>query len=130
MTPETTKPLDGPDFAPRGDTATAMLAAGGLLAAFGVASCCALPVALSLFGVSAASLAGIGALAGPYQRELFLGAAACIGAAGFLAWRRAGAAACVPGAACRRPVVDWASRAAALLAASLLALALWIEPPL
>ena len=35
------------------DTAKTVRAAGGLLAAFGVASCCALPIALSLLGISA-----------------------------------------------------------------------------
>jgi hypothetical protein len=45
------------------DAMKTVFAAGGLLAAFGVASCCALPVALSLLGISAASLVGIGYLA-------------------------------------------------------------------
>jgi mercuric ion transport protein len=51
------------------DTVKVVLAAGGLLAAFGVASCCALPVALSLLGISAVSLVGIGYLAAQYQQE-------------------------------------------------------------
>src|SRR5260370_41601332 len=71
-----------------GDTARTVLAAGGLLAAFGMASCCALPVALSMLGIGAASLVGIGYLAAPYQRELLLAATLCLAAVAFLAWRQ------------------------------------------
>lgn len=56
------------------DAAKTVFAVGGLLAAFGVASCCALPVALSLLGISAVSLVGIGYLAAQYQQELFFAA--------------------------------------------------------
>ena len=68
------------------DAAKAVFAVGGLLAAFGVASCCALPVALSLLGISAASLVGIGYLAAQYQRELFYVSAACLGVAALLSF--------------------------------------------
>src|SRR5260370_26733071 len=71
-----------------GDTARTVLAAGGLLAAFGMASCCALPVALSMLGIGAASLVGIGYLAASYQRELLLAATLCLAAVAFLSWRR------------------------------------------
>src|SRR5882724_2563703 len=71
-----------------GDTAKTVLAAGCLLAAFGVASCCALPVALSMLGIGAASLVGIGYLAAPYQRELLLAAILCLAAVAFLSWRQ------------------------------------------
>jgi mercuric ion transport protein len=113
-----------------GDTAKTVLAAGGLLAAFGVASCCALPVALSLLGISAASLVGIGYLAAQYQRELLYGAVICLVAAGFIMWRQRQARLCAPGAACTHPVMDWGSKIAILLAVGLLALTFWIEPPL
>ena len=112
------------------DTAKTVLAAGGLFAAFGVASCCALPVALSLLGVSAASLVGIGYLAAQYQRELFYGAVICLGAAAFVMWRQRQARLCAPGAVCSRPAVEWGSRIALLLALGLLALTFWIEPPI
>src|SRR5258706_8398993 len=72
---------------PRGDTARTVLAAGGLFAAFGLASCCALPVALSMLGIGAASLVGIGYLAAPYQRELLLAATVCLTAFAWLLWR-------------------------------------------
>src|SRR5260221_1377613 len=91
------------------DAAKTVLAAGGLLAAFGVASCCALPIALSLLGISAASLVGVGYLAAQYQTALFYGAAVCLGAAALVMWRQGRARACTPGAACARPALDWSS---------------------
>ena len=112
------------------DTAKTVLAAGGLLAAFGVASCCALPIALSLLGISAASLVGVGYLAAQYQTELFYGAVICLAAAGFVMWRQSRARACMPGAVCARPALDWGSKIAFGVAIALLALTFWIEPPI
>src|SRR5215813_12127716 len=71
-----------------GEGARTVIAAGGLLAAFGVASCCALPVGLSMLGVSAASLVGIGFAAAAYQRELFWVATLCLATVAVLSWRR------------------------------------------
>lgn len=112
------------------DAAKTVFAAGGLLAAFGVASCCALPLALSLLGISAASLVGVGYLAAQYQQELLYGAVVCIGAAAILMWQQRRARQCTPGAACARPAIDWGSRIALVLAIGLLALTFWIEPPI
>src|SRR5260370_19151373 len=90
MTTQTQEPTPRPTLLGKGGTAARnMLAAGGLLAAFGVASCCALPVALSMLGISAASLVGIGFVAAQYQRELFSGAVICLGAAPPVTWRHA-----------------------------------------
>lgn len=116
-------------FDAAGDAAKTAFAAGGLLAAFGVASCCALPVALSLLGLSAASLLGIGYLAAQYQRELLYVAAICLAAAGLLTWRQRRRRQCVPGVSCAHPALDWGGRIAVLLAIGLLALTFWIEPP-
>ena len=112
------------------DTAKTVLAAGGLLAAFGVASCCALPLALSLLGISAASLVGVGYLAAQYQHELFYGSVICLAVAAVIMWRQRRARSCVPGAACARPTLDWGSKIAFALAFGFLALTFWIEPPL
>lgn len=112
------------------DTAKTVLAAGGLLAAFGVASCCALPIALSLLGISTASLVGVRYLAAQYQQELFHGAVICVGAAAFIMWRQRQALLCPPGTACARPALDWSSKIALVLAVGLLALTFWIEPPI
>jgi mercuric ion transport protein len=113
-----------------GDAAKTVLAAGGLLAALGVASCCALPVALSLLGISAASLVGIGYLAAQYQQVLFYAAATCLGATAFIMVRQRRAQACAPGATCASPLLDWGSKIAMVLAIGLLALTFWIEPPI
>jgi mercuric ion transport protein len=113
-----------------GDTAQAALTTGGLLAAFGVASCCALPLALPLLGISAASLIGIGFVAGQYQRELFYGSVICLAAAAFVMARRRKAQACSPAAARTRAVLDWSCRIALVLALGLLALTFWIAPPI
>ena len=112
------------------DAVKTALAAGGLLAAFGVASCCALPVALSLLGISAASLVGIGYLAAQYQQELFYAAAICLGASAFIMVRQRRARACAPGAACASPMLDWGSKVALVFAVGLLMLTFWIEPPI
>ena len=94
------------------------------------AECCALPIALSLLGISAASLVGIGYLAAQYQRELFYAAVICLGAAGVVMWRQRRARLGVSGATCARPTLDWGSKIALLLASGLLALTFWIEPPI
>jgi len=107
-----------------GDAAKTLFAAGGLLAAFGVASCCALPVALSMLGISAASLMGIGYLAAGYQRELFYGAVILLAAAVVVMWRQRRTLTCA------RPWLDGAAGIALVLAVGLLALTFWIEPPL
>lgn len=112
------------------DAAKAGFAVGGLLAAFGVASCCALPVTLSLLGISAASLVGIGHLSAQYQHELFYISAACLGVAALLLLHRRGGQACAASGVRSRSVSNWSSLLAVLLAVALLALTLWIESPL
>lgn len=121
---EETKPAQA-----RHDLAKTLLAGSGLIAAFGVASCCALPIALSLLGISAASLVGVGFLAAAWQRELFYAAVVLLAASGGVAWRQRRAASRNAGAVCRRPALDWATGAAIMLASGLLALTFWIEPP-
>ena len=115
---------------PGRDAAKTALAAGGFLAAFGVASCCALPLALSALGISAASLVGVGYLAAQYQRELFYVAVVCLGAAAVVMWRQRRAIACTTGTACANPALDWGTRIAIVLALGLLALTFWVEPPI
>lgn len=117
----------------RGDAAGTALAAGGLLAAFGVASCCALPIALSTLGIGAASLVGIGYLAAQYQRELFYLAVICLAGAGAVAWRQWRARACgvcAAGSARGRSIVGRVGIAAVILAIMLLVLTFWYEPPI
>lgn len=113
-----------------GERAKTLLAIGGLLAAFGVASCCALPLSLSLLGISAASLVGIGYLAAQYQQELFYAAVILLGATALMMVYQTRARACDPDAACSSPLLDRSSKVAVVLAVGLLALTFWIEPPI
>lgn len=119
----------GPALVP-GDVLKAALAAGGLLAAFGVASCCALPLLLAGLGLGSASLLGVALIAGPYQGVLLLAAGACLLLAVSVMWRQHRARVCAATAPGRNTALDWTSKGAVLLALGLLALALWIEPPL
>jgi len=117
----------------QGEAAGTVLAVGGFLAAFGVASCCALPIALSTLGLSAASLVGIGYLAGQYQQALFYLAAGCLAGAGYLAyrqWRARTCGSCVAGSTRGHLLVRWTGRGVILLAVGLLALTFWYEPPI
>jgi mercuric ion transport protein len=115
------------------DTARTVLAAGGLLAAFGMASCCALPIALSMLGIGAASLVGIGYLVAPYQRELLFAATLCLAAVAFLSWRQRRAKAggsCAIASTRIQTVTGWVSLASVAATVALIALTFWIEPPL
>lgn len=61
---------------------------GGLAAAFGVASCCALPLLLATLGLGASSLSAIGLVAAPHRTLLMaLAGVGLLGAAALL-WRR------------------------------------------
>jgi mercuric ion transport protein len=77
------------------------LAAGGILAALGAASCCVIPLTLFLLGISGAWIANLTALE-PY-RFYFSGAAiGCIGFGFYRIYRRP-AVECVEGSYCARP---------------------------
>jgi mercuric ion transport protein len=109
----------------------AAFAVGGLLAAFAVASCCALPVALSALGISAAFMVGIGFLAAPYQGELLFAAMACLAAAGFLSWRQWQRPRTCPAVrTTTQSALGWLSLIATATALGLIALTFWIEAPL
>lgn len=115
------------------DAAKSALAAGGLLAAFGLASCCALPILLTVLGLSSASLFGMFGLAllvGPYQRYVLIGAIICLFGAAWIIRRQRQARVCTVGATCERPWLDWLNKIAMALAVGLLALTFWVEPPI
>jgi mercuric ion transport protein len=62
--------------------------AGALTAAFGVATCCALPLALAIFGLgTATSLAMVGAWVAPYKGQLSVVAGIGIASGFLLAYR-------------------------------------------
>jgi len=93
-----------PERAPGHDTGALLLAAGGLAAAFGAASCCALPLLLGSVGLGSAWLVTVAWFAAPHRLALLAVAiASLLSGGGVLLWRRRPAAMCTPGAACRRP---------------------------
>lgn len=94
-----------PAAPPTRDTGALLLAAGGLAAAFGAASCCALPILLGSLGLSSAWLVAVAWVAAPHRLTLLVAAVVClVGAGGLFIWRRR-VAACTPGAACGRPAI-------------------------
>jgi mercuric ion transport protein len=85
------------------DTGALLLAAGGLAAAFGAASCCALPLLLGSVGLGSAWLATVAWLAAPHRLVLLTAAIVCLAGSGAVfVWRRR-VIACTAGAACGRP---------------------------
>jgi len=66
------------ELAPLRDTGALMLAAGGLAAAFGAASCCALPLLLGPLGLGSAWLVAVAWLAAPHRIALLIAAVVCV----------------------------------------------------
>src|SRR5258708_15561800 len=86
------------------DSGATLLAAGGLAAAFGAASCCALPILLGSLGLGGAWLATVAWFAAPHRIALLIAAVICLaGGAGVFLWRRYAAALCIEGAVCAHP---------------------------
>ncbi len=106
-----------------GARSAAILTVSGIAAAFGVASCCALPILLATAGLGTGWLGGIAMAASPYRTLLLcLSALFLIGAA-ILLWRQQRiATACGPDEACTPPAV----RAALLIGLLLGAILLWL----
>lgn len=113
----TTEPPPG---RPRGAGAT-LLTFGGVATAFGVASCCALPLLLTTLGLGTAWLAGIALFALPH-RGLLLGIGAlCLLGGAVLLWRQQReASTCGPNGACTSQGVRALTLAGLLLGAVLL----------
>src|SRR5712691_7266441 len=84
---------------PLADVGIVALTVGGFSAAFGLASCCALPILLSTAGVGTAWLTGIAVASIPHRSALLLTGFLCLGSAAVLLFRRPKAA-CTPGAWC------------------------------
>lgn len=102
--------------------AAALLSAGGILAAVGASSCCVIPLALFMLGVSGAWIADLTALE-PYQPVFIALALACVGG-GFVLARRKAQAACAEGSTCARPASDRIVRFGLWTAVLLVAVAL------
>jgi mercuric ion transport protein len=82
-----------------------LLTISGLAAAFGVASCCGLPLLLATAGLSTAWLTGFALLAAPHRGVLLVVGAVCLAGGAVLLWRQQRKAACTTGAFCSRPAV-------------------------
>src|SRR5258706_16461909 len=81
------------------DVGIIALTLGGFSAAFGLASCCALPILLSTAGVGTAWLTGLAVASIPHRSALLLTGLLCLGSAAVLLFRRRKAG-CTPGAWC------------------------------
>jgi mercuric ion transport protein len=101
-----------------------LLAAAGLAAGFGAASCCAIPLLLGALGLGGAWLASLAIVAGPYRPVFLAAASICLVGGGFLLWRRQAAAACSRGATYGRSSVTRATLVILSLATILTALGL------
>lgn len=83
-----------------------LLTLGGIAAAFGVASCCALPILLTTAGLSAAWLGGIAELSAPYRTPLlWLGGLCLLGATVLLLQLQRRAMSCGSDGICTPPVL-------------------------
>jgi mercuric ion transport protein len=96
------------------------LAAAGLVAAFGVASCCGLPFLLATAGLGTAWLGGFALLAAPHRIFLLIAATLCLAGAAILLWRQRSVTACAPGTLCSRPAIRGATLAGLLVGLVLL----------
>lgn len=103
-------------------TGSALLAAGGILAAIGASSCCVLPLVFFTLGVSGAWIGNLTALA-PYQ-PFFVAAALAFLAIGFVRVYRRKPVACADGEGCARPLPNRAVKAALWSAALLVVIAI------
>ena len=100
-------PAGSADTAPaaRGSGAV-LLTAGGLAAAFAVASCCGLPLILATVGLGTAWLYGVAVVAAPHRAALLAAAAICLVGGAVLLWRqRQSPASCASGGVCTKPAV-------------------------
>jgi mercuric ion transport protein len=88
----------------RRDAGPVLLAATGLAAAVGAASCCALPILLGSLGLGSAWLAAVAWFAAPHRIALLtVATASLVSGAVLFAWRRRAAASAAEGGACRAP---------------------------
>ena len=100
----------------------ALFTLGGLAAAFGVASCCALPLLLTTLGLSTAWLGGVALTAAPHRGPLLVVGALGLSGGAILLWRQQRTAAiCGRNGVCTPPSV----RALTLVGLVIGAVLLW-----
>lgn len=106
---------------PASGSGAAILTLGGLAAAFGLASCCALPLLLTSAGIGTAWLYGFAVAAAPHRTLLLVVGTACLFGGSVLLWRQQRAsAACAASGICGRPAVRALIFVGLLLCAGLL----------
>lgn len=88
--PNDVKSKDAPPLRPAlfGAIGPVAFAAGGLAAAFGAASCCAIPMLLGGIGLGGLGSALFMSVLVPFQSYLVAAALACLAGGGALLWRR------------------------------------------
>jgi mercuric ion transport protein len=102
-------------------TGATLLTLGGLAAAFGAASCCALPLLLATIGLGTAWLGGVALLAAPHRGALLAIAALCLAGGAALLWRQQRrAASCGRDGICVPPAIRALTLAGLLAGAALL----------
>jgi mercuric ion transport protein len=114
------------DVRPVGDGRTAggqnLLAAGGVVAALGATSCCVIPFALFVAGVSGAWISNLTALE-RFQPIFVAAAVGCLGVGFYLVYRKTKAE-CVEGSYCAKPSSSSTAKVGLWLATALLVIAL------
>ena len=105
------------------DAGAGALASGGLAAAFGAASCCALPALLGSFGLGSAWLGSLAVAAGPHRAVLLAVAVSFFVCGTMVIWRRRRVAR-MEGAACERRRTSLIAKICLFLTAALVGLTL------
>lgn len=99
-----------------------LLAAGGILAALGAASCCVIPFALFMLGISGAWIGNLTSLE-PYQPIFAIIAVGCLGYGFYLVYRKPKVA-CAEGSYCAKPGSSRTAKAGLWIATVLVVIAL------
>lgn len=85
-------------------TGAVVLTAGGLLAGFAAAACCALPLLLGTLGLGSAWLFSVAVVAAPHRTAILVVGGVSL-ALGAVLWWRQRSEVCEPDAWCARPAV-------------------------
>ncbi len=100
-----------------------LLSFGGILAAVAAASCCVVPFAFFVAGVSGAWIANLTALK-PYQPLFLTAALACLGTGYYAVYRKPKAVECAEGSYCASPASDRLAKVGLWVASVLIVIAL------
>jgi mercuric ion transport protein len=106
----------------RFDGAT-LLSIGGILGALGAATCCVVPFALFVAGVSGAWIGNLTALK-PYQPLFIALAVLCLGAGYYAVYRKPKTVDCVEGSYCARPAASRNAKIGLWVASTLMVIAI------